>query len=476
MTLAAGRAATRLLQALALALAASTLVAALHDVSAAWDVWYYHLPFAARIGGILPADAYTFHAANQARFAGFPLLGEAMEGLLWRLTGQPQAANLVAFGSVALYALWLRRALGVPLHLTAIALFAIPLVQLHATSCYVDLPANLCVSALILSVFQLWAAKDPPPLAVPWRLLVPAAIAANMRFQLQPVIAVALLAAAPRVLPPLVRGQGASRRIALTTLLVLAVGATLLKNAAVHHNPYYPMKIEVAGLVLPGPEGVYHAAPPYLRDAPRAQRWLYSVLEVGIRPLSERRRWTIDQWMPEGSTGCRMGGFFGAYVVLHVALLAWRAARDRARAVRAPALGFALLTAVAASLPQCHELRYYMFWMIVLVSLNLALACAPGRPEGGRLALGAACLAALGVVLAVTRCGYVYASGSTFAETVRERVDAAVLAQIHEGEKVCLSREPWTMLYASPFHPPARYAVREAELAEDCEEYRWIAP
>ena len=41
-------AATRLLQALALALALSTFAAGLHDVSRAWDVWYYHLPFAAR--------------------------------------------------------------------------------------------------------------------------------------------------------------------------------------------------------------------------------------------------------------------------------------------------------------------------------------------------------------------------------------------------------------------------------------------
>jgi hypothetical protein len=469
-------AATRALQAIAIALAASTLIAALHDVSSAWDVWYYHLPFAARLAGLLPADAYVFHASNAARLAGFPLLGEAVEGALWRLTGHAQAANLLAFGSVVLYALWLRRALRVPLHLTAIALLAIPLVQLHATSCYVDLPANLCVSALVLAVFQIWADEDPPAAAVPWRLLAPAAIAANMRFQLHPVIALALLAAAPRVLPPLARGPGAGRRVAITALLVIAVGASALKNAALHHNPYYPMKIEVAGLSLPGSEGVYHAAPPYLRDAPRAQRWLYSILEVGIRPFSDRRRWTIDQWMPEDSTGCRMGGFFGAYVVLHLALLAWRAVRDRGRRTRVPAIGFAVLTIVAASLPQSHELRYYMFWMIALVSLNLALASAEGRPEGGRIATGAACLAALGVVLAVTRCGYVYASGSTFDEMVREKADAGVLAQIHEGEKVCLSREPWTVLYAAPFHPPARYAVKEAETREECGEYRWIEP
>src|SRR4051794_25273954 len=84
-----------------------------------------------------------------------------------------------------------------------------------------------------------------------------------------------------------------------------------------------------------------------------------------------------------------------------------------------PALGFAVLTAVTAALPQSHELRYYLYWMIVLVSLNLILASREGARVGlTPPALGAACALALSVVLAVTRCGYAYPSGSTFTELV----------------------------------------------------------
>ena len=37
--------------------------------------------------------------------------------------------------------------------------------------------------------------------------------------------------------------------------------------------------------------------------------------------MSDEHRWTVDQWMPDDSTGNRMGGFFGAYVVVNLALL-----------------------------------------------------------------------------------------------------------------------------------------------------------
>ena len=98
---------TRALQALALALGASTLVTAVHDVSTTWDVWYYHLPFAARLWGIVPESAFAFHPTNQARFEGFPLLAERLQGLFWWITGKPEAANLVCLASLALFVAFL---------------------------------------------------------------------------------------------------------------------------------------------------------------------------------------------------------------------------------------------------------------------------------------------------------------------------------------------------------------------------------
>jgi hypothetical protein len=469
------RAATRILPALALLLALATLFSGLHDASQAWDVWYYHLPFAARLVGLVGPDAYVFHAANQSRIEGFPLLTELLQGLCWRLTGRPEGANLVSMGSLALYVWFLRRSLGVPLHLAFLALMAVPLIQIHATASYVDLPANAGMAALVLLVIRLYSTVEPAPAGygVELRIAALAAAVANMRFQLHPLVAVTVLAAVPRLLPPLVRARD-GRRLWRLALFVPLVGATFLKNVIVHHNPYYPMRLALGGLVLPGPDTPYSSSPLYLEHAPRALRFVCSILEIGIRPLRDGGRWTVDQWAPWDSPALRMGGFFGAYVVFHLGLLAWTVARGRSRQARVAGIAFALLTAVVAWVPQSHELRYYLCWMMVLVSLNLWLTGA-GAEEGWRApALGMACTGFLLVVLGVTHGIYVYPSGRTFAELLRDKVDARTLGQIGEGEGVCLRREPHTFLYAAPFHPGRRYVVKEAESREECGGYRWI--
>lgn len=450
-------------------IAASIFVAAAHDVSTTWDVWYYHIPFAARSAGLVGADEYAFHAVDQARYEGFPLLAERLQGLFFRLTGRPESANLVAVASLAFFVAWLRRSYQVPWHLTVLGLLAVPLVQLHASSAYIDLPSNLFVSLLILEVIRLYAWPEPVTSRTLWRLLALAGVVVNMRFQLHPVVGLSLLSAAPRVLPPLWRGPS-RRHLGLAALALPVVFAAPLVNLTLHHNPYYPMKLSLGGLTFPGVEEVYSHAPPYLERAPRPVRWLYSVLEVGIRPFGEPRRWTVDQWMPAGSTGNRMGGFFNAYAVFHAALLGRLALWKGSRPARVAALAFAALTAAASLLPQSHELRYYMFWIIVLVSLNLMLLAGVVRPA---FVVGVVSAAALGVVLAVTRAGYAYPSGSTFAELLRDKVDADVMARIHDGDRVCLQKEPWTFLYAARFHPPKRYAVKEVERREECGDYRW---
>jgi hypothetical protein len=120
-----------------------------------------------------------------------------------------------------------------------------------------------------------------------------------------------------------------------------------------------------------------------------------------------------------------------------------------------------------------------MCWMIVLVSLNLWMVCdrrlAADRPlpAWAPTALGFACTAFLAVVLAVTRGGYVRASGSSFAEHLRDSVDPAVIAGVRDGEHVCLRREPHTFLYAAPFHD-RRYVVREVEAPKQCGDARWV--
>lgn len=457
------------LRGIAAAVLLSTIAGALHDVSQAWDVWYYHLPFAARIAGIVPARAFVFHAANQARFEGFPLLAEAAQGALWRVTGRPESANLVAFASVPVLVAFMRRRFAVPWHASALALMAIPLVQTHATSCYIDLPANAAASVVILLAIGAYATREPVRPATLALACVAAAVAANTKVLLQPIVIVALAALGWRAAVAARSRRRAGVVVALALALPIVL-ATPIKNAVVHHNPYYPVRLSLLGHSFPGTEDPYADSPPWLAHAPRPARFACSLLEIGVRPMSDPRRWTVDQWMPEDSTGNRMGGFFGAYVVFELGVLVWAAWQDRTGVARRAAMGFAVLTAATSVMPQSHELRYYMEWMLVLVALDLWLI-GRARPGGVR-ALAAASAVVLIVVVAVTRAAFVLPSGSTFAELLRHKVDARVLATVHDGEHVCVERAPYDLLWASTFHPPKRYVVKEAEEPGECGGYR----
>jgi len=429
------------------AVLAGILAAALHDVSLAWDVWYYHLPFAARIAGIVPADQFAYDPMNQARFDGFPLLGETLQGLLWRITGRPESANLVAFSAVPLYAFFMKKKMGVPLHATLLALLAIPLVMIHATSCYVDLPANACVAALVLLAIRSWSdeanAPDTKTLAL---ALILGAVAANMKAMMHPVVLVALCAIVWRA------------RAWWMLACFPIVFFTPLKNLILHKNPYYPVAMSVFGHTLPGPDEPYSSSPMWLEHAPRPIRFLCSILELGVHD-----RWTVDQWTPPEATGYRMGGYFGAYVVFNLAFFAWRAIRERTdRRVRAATIGFVVLTAIVSILPQSHELRYYMGWMIVLVSLNVWLSKKLVWTE-------LACAVSLAAVLFITRASYAYPSGNSFDDLVKKNVQADAIAKVHDGDRVCVRHAPWNFLWAARFHAPKSYAVREAEQPAECE-------
>jgi hypothetical protein len=388
----------------------------------------------------------------------------------------------VSFACVPLFAAFLRRRFGVPLHLSVLALLAIPLVQAHASSCYVDLPANTAVAVLVLYAIEAHATGARLKGRALAGFALAAMVAAHTKMLVQPLVLVALLALAVRAVPPLARelrspDDPALRARARWTLILmaivpLAVFACPLDNLVRHHNPFFPVRTTLLGLTLPGAEDPYSSSPLWLAHVPEPVRFVCSLLEIGVRPLTDPWRWTVDQWMPPASTGPRMGGFFGAYVVAEIVLLAWRVVRDRSRVVRRAAAGFVVFTALVSVMPQAHELRYYMAWMLVLVATNRWLACLERTDPRWRRALGVVSAAALVAVVVVSRGVFVYPSGSTFADVLRDKVDAGKLDGIGDGEHVCVRREPWNLLWAATFHPPRRYVVKEAEEADECAGYR----
>ena len=457
----------RALAAVAAGLALSLAFAGWRDVSQAFDVWYYHLPFAARLAGIMDANAYTFSADNQGRFDGFPLLGELLQGIVWRVTGHIEATSFVSLSALFGLPVFLRRVFGTPLHLSLLALIAVPLVHIHATSSYVDLPANACVTMLLLCVHRALVAPEPPRprLLVGCALL--AAAAANTKFQLVPIVTIASVALLVLSLRGLrARGEPRSmlwRRLAVFACALPLVFATPIKNAALHGNPVWPIELRLFGHSLPHVEEAYESSPRHLEGTPRPVRFLRSVLEIDNRPIATQRRWSLDQWTPPDEPGYRMGGYFGAYVVINLVALAGAAWRRRTRETRAAIALFAGVTVVASLVPQSHELRYYMHWMMLLVSLNLVLWA-----REARWAVGLVAASALAVVTWSTGAAYLYASGNTFEELLERRVDRSVIDSATPGERLCIDRPPFTFLYAPAFHPKKDYVVQEASTDADC--------
>src|SRR4029079_13243095 len=163
---------------------------------------------------------------------------------------------------------------------------------------------------------------------------------------------------------------------------------------------------------------------------PRPVGWGASVLELGLHPIASHGRWSIDQWTPPSEPGYRMGGFFGAYVVVNLlgllAALRLRPSRETKIAV----LFAGGATVIASVLPQSHELRYSLFWMLLLVALNLIVWSRERGTTTGLVALGA-----LAIVAWSTGGTYLYASGDSFAQLVASKVDRAALDGVAPGER-----------------------------------------
>lgn len=469
------------LRVLAGALALSLSFAAWHDVSQAYDVWYYHLPFAARLAGIMGADAYSFSADNVARFQGFPLLAEVLQGLAWRATGHVQATNVVSLGALFGLSVFLRRLFAVPLHSSLIAFLAIPLVHIHATASYVDLPGNVSATMLLLCTYRVIVNHRAPSPRLLFGSAILAAVSVNTKFQLVPITVAAAAVLSWFSLRELRTYSSADRatrtaskkRVAVLLLAVPIVFTTPIKNTIAHGNPVWPVELHVLGKALPFREAAYAQSPPHLEHSSRPIRFLRSVLELDNLPIATRRRWSLDQYAPSDHPSCRMGGYFGAYVVVNLLALAWAAWRRRSREAVAAVAVFGGATAIAALVPQSHELRYYMFWMLLLVCSNLVMWT--GTPRT-RLAAGIVSTSALVVVVWSTSGDFLYASGSTFAQFLAKRADASVIEGAAPGERLCIAREPFTFLYAPGFHPPKRYSVQEATTDADCNGARRIAP
>ena len=488
-----------ILYSIAIVLVASVFSKAILDIDNNYDPGWYHLPFAARIWGILSPEMFTGDEKwFEPRFDGFPLLAHFLQGFFWRITGRIQSANLVSFFSIVGYFFFLRSYFRVPLYLSAIALFSIPLVLTHATTSFVDLLGNVGTSIVVLMSYSFYKNRQLPHKRELFIAFLGAAIAANTKTQLQPLVFVILIVVGIRLCWLYWQQKPSVKLFKILPLALLAtviIFATPVKNTVLYGNPLYPIKLEVAGIVL------NHKLTPEAYEAGNRQRnWIGSVLEINA-PFT----WTPDQWSNYPSRS-RRGGFFGAYVVFNLLLLLGFWVRELiqnkslSKNERAPEARFAVFTAIAMTVvplnfPQSHELRYFMYWMISLVSLNLYLISLPkNRQLLGRWLqpkyLGL--VYAVFLTIVIVKIGNFYAKPSliTLDKYVTFGVKPEFLAQIQPNERVCLLSKhigedvqtvpiaalKYVYLYSSYFHPELGYdySIRAALKPEACGDRKMI--
>ncbi|HET6982809.1 MAG TPA: hypothetical protein VFI53_11755 [Myxococcaceae bacterium] len=445
-------------------LGAATLKA-FRDFDIAWDSIAYHLPFAALKTHIVDPARYELTGMLRYYYDGFPAFPSYLKGGLWMALGKPEAPNLVALLSFFCLPLYVWRVWRLPFSWTVIALLAIPAVQVSVTRNQIDLPANVFMSVLVLSLCD--AAARPLEFGPAKALVAALAAAMAANFKPQMVVHVGVLAVVALVLVvmatrrkvqvPLLQSARA-HPLGAAAALVLAVPlvfAAPLSNWIQRGNPFYPIRVSVLGQTLfPGPlppSGLW-PEPVYSAHYPQALRWLLSVLEFRAfdsRPIP----YTLGNGdVPIGAMSMRVGGYMGLLVIVAIGLfvLAARARKDRLSTTFAVMLGLTgLLSAIT---PGSHELRYASYWMICLVLSTFILV----NPDNTLRTVYRLVLAAtLAWVISITGAQHFLPTGRNFAYYQRTMgITDRLERTVHDGETVCLDSFPQSAFqYAPEFHP-----------------------
>jgi hypothetical protein len=454
------------------------------DVDPAWDTWNYHLPFAARLWGIVTPEQYQFEDLIQARFDGFPLLANYLQGFFWFITQRVQSTNLVSYLSFIAYLGFLRTYLKIPIFLSTIALLAVPFIQINVTISYVDLFGNIATSILLLLAYLIHTKEGfLHRQSVPFWIFLSAFCAANTKLQLIPVILFAIVLAALKYIPEKLKIFKSDLRQTKKRLLVwsasvaiafLLIFAIPIRNTITYGNPAYPVKIAIAGHTLNHREGIPNEVPIYLEQASRPHRWAFSILEVDAFDVRRPTLWTVGQGdVPLTSKSWVMGGYFGPYVGFHVFLLIGILLIAPSVKVK-KSVGFILiLTLLTAFLPQSHILRFYMYWIFLLITINLHLLVTEPNVKKvlhNPIPIQFSFMLFLVTTIVLTRATYIMPRFYTLESRLKDATNPVFLEQIRaQGEACLIGVQPNTFLYSSKFSSEQSYSLEAAFQAQECQ-------
>jgi len=459
------------------------------------DSWMYQLPFAARFWGLISPQEYVFEVEREPFYNTSTMLPNILQGFFWWLFGlnRPQGANLVSFFSFIGYVIFVKHYLKIPYYLSSLALLAVPLFHIAVTSAYVDLFTNVGFSITIILTYLLFIKEDFINHKNIIIFIIGGFIAANSKYLLVPPLFLLILVAMGRILwliiyrfNPLNKIKNISKLLIFSFLSSLLIFATEVRNILVYQNPFYPLKISILGYEF------NHTVVPsstYMADAIAAmspvQRWVFSLLEIGA--FDERRPWlwTIAMdYVPLEDDSFGMGGYFAVYVIFNILLFAFLCKKNNPE-TRTALIFIIILSLITPFLPFAYQLRYYMYWIIVLISLNLYLLINNYsisenkwlKPQN----YGYVATVVLIIFAILTRWEFTYPNVMSLEKFMSSRVDQEIIADIKENEEVCLvGFTPLTFLYNPRFHEGRNYSLKaefnlsEEEVIEKCGDRRII--
>lgn len=442
------------------------------------DTWMYQLPFAARFWGMVTPEDYLFEAEREPFYNTSTMLPNILQGFFWYLFGiqHPQGANLVSFFSLIGYFIFLKNYLKIPFYLSILTILAVPLIHMAATSCYVDLLGNIGLSITIIITYLLYIKDDFIKLKNILIFVLGGFLAANSKYLLVPPLTIVIFFASLRIFwlivfknkQKIIKNIGLFISISIVSNLIIF--ATEFKNIILYQNPFYPIQFKIFGYEL---NYAITASSDYMSEKIQAmfpiQRWIYSLLEIGA--FDERRpwHWTIAMdYVPLDDDSFGIGGYFAIYVVFNLVLFGFLC-RYWCRETKVALCLVIIMSIITSFLPFSYQLRYYMYWFITLITLNLYLFLnSPQslskyvfwKPQN----LGYVGLIIMLIFCILTKWDYTYPDAVSLTKFMKdhERVKETIIADIKDGEEVCLvDFTPLTFLYNPKFHPEKKsYSVK----------------
>lgn len=381
------------LNAMGLLILAGIIIVSVRRPNIPWDSWAYHLPFSAKLLNINNVNSFFILDKEMLdRFDGFPLFLDLMRGLFWRLTGDVRASALLSSVSFAFFSISISYFFKFNLLIFVVGLLAVPQISIHVFSTYSDLPFGILVASQFICAVSIErycfqeCYKDRTFIILGGFFVALGFFVGNSKMWgpiLSTLIGIFL------VLFVLLKywsklKQRVVKIIGLTILMIFLSNSTLIKNAVVYENPFWPITFTMPFTkhVFIGPEAEHLASPGYGNNLKQLERPYYfftSVSEIDWLIRGVDSYYSLDSApgeSPREYGKARTGGWWGPYIIFNLLLLTFLYVNQKYKyKYKFPIYLFIFITISVSMLPQSHELRYHLFWPLVLIFLTNYLGC-----------------------------------------------------------------------------------------------------